>query len=271
MRRALFIWPLLLPLWAAALWADARVTVLVDVLKLREAAEILRVEGVESADALNADMLDGQGGASWDIQVAAIYDAERMVETVRAALEEALPPPLLEQVITFYATDPGAQIITLENSARDTIRNPDVEQAARARFADLEGSDDPRLGQISTLIADGDMIGRNVTNAMNANVQFLRGLVDGEGAEMSEEEILAAVSADLDEMTQDTREWLFGYMLLGYSPLDEADLATYIAFSESEAGQALNRGLFEGFGRAYEDISYALGRAVALNMMAEEL
>lgn len=271
MRRVFLIWPLVLSLLAGPVWADARMTVLIDVLKLREAAEILRIEGVESASDLNDDMLDGQGGASWQIQIDAIYDPDRFVETVRTALEAELEGALLEEVIEFYAVNPGARIVTLENSARDAIRDPAVEETARARFAEVEGSDDPRLALIDALVASGDMVDRNVTNAMNANVQFLRGLVDGDAAEMSEEDMLSSIAGDLDEMTQDTRGWLFGYMLLAYSPLEMAELEAYLAFSTTPAGEALNRALFDGFGRSYEDISYALGRAVALNMMAEEL
>ncbi|WP_370401383.1 hypothetical protein [Sulfitobacter sp. JB4-11] len=271
MRRSLLLWPLLLMMLAAPVLADARMTVLVDVLKLREAAEILRIEGVETADELDLEMLDGQGGASWQIQVDAIYDTDRMVETVRAALERELQGDLLEEVIRFYSENPGARIVTLENTARDAIRDPAVEEAARARFAELDGSDDPRLGLIAELVASGDMVDRNVTNAMNANVQFLRGLVDGDAAEMTEEDMLSSVSGDLDEMTDDTRSWLFGYMLLAYSPLETSEIEDYLAFSRTPAGEALNRALFDGFGRSYEDISYALGRAVALNMLAEEL
>ena len=48
-------------------------------------------------------------------------------------------------------------------------------------------------------------------------------------------------------------------------------LGILVTFSQSEAGLALNRGFFEGFDPHYEDISYALGRAVALNATAEEL
>ena len=54
-------------------------------------------------------------------------------------------------------------------------------------------------------------------------------------------------------------------------PLSDEEMAAYIAFARTEAGQALNRALFDGFGAAYEDISYALGRTVAHNMLAEEL
>ena len=74
------LWMLALPLWA-----DARSTVLVDVLRLGELAEILQREGLENAETLDRDMLGGQGGAGWALQVRAIYNPERIVETLRGA------------------------------------------------------------------------------------------------------------------------------------------------------------------------------------------
>lgn len=270
MTRSLLIAPLL---WLLALpaWADARMTVLLDLLELREVAAILQEEGQAHADALNQEMLGGQGGPGWQMQIDAIYDADRMIEMVRRALEETLTEEALEAAIAFYSSELGGRVIEMENAARAAIAQPDVEEAARARFAELDGTDDPRLAQIARLITAGDMIDRNVSTALNSNFQFLRGLRDGGALSESEEDLLADVSADLDQVTEDTRAWLYAYMLLAYHPLQEADLARYIDFAQTEAGRAVNRGLFKGFGAAYEDISYALGRTVALNMTAEEL
>ncbi|PTA99108.1 MULTISPECIES: hypothetical protein [unclassified Sulfitobacter] len=260
------LWMLALPLWA-----DARSTVLVDVLRLGELAEILQREGLENAETLDRDMLGGQGGAGWALQVRAIYNPERIVETLRGALDAGLQGQAREDVIAFFAQDTGARIITLENEARAAITDPEVEDAARAGFHDLEGSDDPRLAQIATLIDSGDMIDRNVTAAINSNFQFMRGMADGNALQMTEAEMLADVAQQQEEIAQDTRGWLYGYLLLAYSPLEDAELDRYIAFAQSDAGRGLNTALFEGFGTAYEDVSYALGRAVALNMVAEEL
>lgn len=268
--RAFLIWPLLMML-ALPAWADARLTVLVDVLKLREAAHILRDEGLTYAADLNAEMLNGQGGAGWQVQVDAIYDAGRMVEAVRRALEAELEEAAVEAAITFFASDLGQQIVTLENTARQAMSQGDVEDAARARYAELEDSDDSRLAQLVAFVASGDMLNRNVTAALNSNYQFMRGLADGDVVEMSDEDILADVAAEMEEITEDTRSWLYGFFLLAYHPLNDAEFDSYLKFSETKAGTALNRALFEGFGVAYEDISYALGRAVALNMTAEEL
>lgn len=260
---------------AVPAFADARITVLVDVLKLAEAAQILHDEGLDHAADLNAEMLDGKGGAGWQMQSAAIYDAGRMLETVRTALAAELQGPdnadTLEAIIAFFASDLGTKIVSLENAARAAIQDNDVEAAARARYAALRGSDDARFGMITALVESGDMINRNVTAAMNSNYQFLRGLSEGGAAEMTEDEMLQSVTADVDAITEDTIAWLHGYLLLAYHPLSDDELQTYLTFSQSDAGQTLNRGLFDGFGKAYEDISYALGRAVALNMTAKEL
>ncbi|MGC1505792.1 MAG: DUF2059 domain-containing protein [Sulfitobacter sp.] len=269
--RAFLLWPLIWLFGAVVVHADARMSVLVDVLKLPEAAMILSEEGEGQAQEINLDMLDGKGGPAWAQQVSQIYAPARMVELVRAELEKELSGEALEQVIGFFASSRGTQIVELENAARRAIQDADVEAAARALFTEVEDSDDPRLLLISDYITSGDMISRNVTSALNANYQFLRGLAEGGAIEMTEEEMLKDAAGDIEESTRDTTEWLFGFLLLAYHPLSDDDLRAYIAFSETPAGQALNRALFEGFGKAYEDISYALGRAVSLNMTAQEL
>ncbi|MEP3741177.1 MAG: DUF2059 domain-containing protein [Sulfitobacter pontiacus] len=260
-------------LWLVALpaWADARMTVLVDLLELREAAAILSDEGQAHAETLNQDMLGGQGGPGWTLQVERIHDPERMVEAVRRALEETMSPSAVEDAIDFYTTDLGGRIVALENAARAAIAEREVEQIARANYGVLAGDNDPRLALIRRLITSADMVDRNVSTALNSNLQFLRGMRDGGALEDSDEDLLSEIGGDLDAVTEDTSVWAHAYMLLAYHPLSDAEIERYAAFSETDAGGALNRALFDGFGHAYEDISYALGRAVALNMVAENL
>ncbi|MEM9968802.1 MAG: hypothetical protein AAF755_11970 [Pseudomonadota bacterium] len=268
---AVFIWPLMLLLALPAAWADARLSVLVDVLRLDEAAQILSQEGIAFSDELDRDMLDGQGGAAWRTQVTNIYDAQRMTETLREALATGLQGEALEQAITFYASDLGSDIVRFENTARVIIADPEAEAAAREQFVARMARDDPRIEVIGRLISSGDMVTRNVTNEMNAQFQFLRGLSDGDALDMSEAEMLRDASEDVDAKTEETRLWLNSYLLMAYAPLSDEQLETYVQFSQSTAGKALNRALFTGFANAYEEIFYALGRAVALNMRARDL
>jgi hypothetical protein len=69
----------------------------------------------------------------------------------------------------------------------------------------------------------------------------------------------------------DTVDWLMGYLMLSYQPLDDVETARLVEFVQTSAGRALNAAIFDGFGTMYSDISYALGRAVALNMVGSDL
>ncbi|KEJ88567.1 DUF2059 domain-containing protein [Sulfitobacter donghicola] len=269
MRRLLAV--LLVLVTALPLWAGARHTVLMDVLKVRELSGILHEEGLEFGATLNRDWLEGQGGAAWSQQVTQIYNRDRISEGIRAGLEPALEGEALEDAISFFASDLGSQIITLENSARRAMADPLVEEQARAQFAQRQGGDDPYIQQINRMIVAGDLINRNVTSALNSNYHFLRALVDGDIYMMSEDEILQDVMSERADIEADTESWLGAFLTLAYSPLSLDELTAYADFSETKAGKALNAGLFAGFDPLYEDISYALGRAMALNMAAEEL
>lgn len=261
----------LVVLTALPLWAGARHTVLMDVLQIRELSGILHREGVAYGDTLSRDWLDGQGGAAWSQQVARIYDPERLAEGIRAGLEPALDGDMLEEAITFFASDLGTKIIELENSARLAMADSEIEAQARAKYAQSLNTDDPRLAQIDRMIETGDLVNRNVASALNSNFQFLRALVDGEVYTLSEAEILEDVMASQDEIAMDTESWLGAFLSLAYSPLTLEELTIYADFAVTPTGQALNAGLFAGFDPMYEDISYALGRAIALNMTAQEL
>jgi len=260
-----------LPLWAGTLLAGARHTVLMDVLQIRELSGILHEEGLKFGTQLNEEWLGGQGGQGWSQQVAAIYAPDRISEGIRAGLEPALEGEVLEEAIVFFASDLGQKVIMLENAARRAMADESVDAQARAKYLEIKGSGDPRLAQIDRMIDAGDLINRNVTSALNSNYQFLRALVDGDVYLMDDEEILEDVLGERDAITEDTTIWLGAFFSLAYSPLSLEELTTYADFSETAAGKALNNGFFAGFDPLYEDISYALGRAMALNMAAEEL
>ena len=72
-------------------------------------------------------------------------------------------------------------------------------------------------------------------------------------------------------MRSNTVDWLMGYLMLSYQPLDDVETARLVAFVQTSAGRALNAAIFDSFGTMYSGISYALGRAVALNMVGSDL
>ena len=106
---------------ALPVWADARMSALVDTMQLPQIMQILRDEGLAQADDLDQEFLSGRGGSGWQVQVDAIYDPQRMVETLRSRLEAELQGEDREAAIAFFASDLGTVIIGLENAARAAI------------------------------------------------------------------------------------------------------------------------------------------------------
>lgn len=252
-------------------WADARVSVLLDALRVSDVILTMRIEGLEYADDLNEDLLNGQGGAFWQAQVDGIYDTTRMQETVRAAVEAGLEANDLTAVLAFFTSDRGARIVSLENAARKAMQDEAIEEAAEERAENLLETDDPEVTLIRQFVTANDLMDRNVAGAMSSNFQFYQGLVDGRMLEMSQSDIARDVWEQEPDIRSETEDWLYAYLLLAFEPLEKADVEAYVAFSQSDAGKSLNAALFDGYEAMYRDISYALGRAVALSAAGNDI
>jgi hypothetical protein len=254
--------------WATS--ALAQVSIAMDRLGIADMVEVMRIEGIDYANTLNDEMLDGQGGPLWNNQISGIYDSGRMTETVRTALER-LSDEHLRATNIFYGSEVGRKVIALELAARRAVTDKDLETIAREAYADAVAAGRPEVAQLQRLEQSGDMIERNVTGALTANYRFYLGMVHGDAFAMTEDEIVAEAWAQEDEIRTDTSAWLMGYLMLSYQPLEATDFEAYLVFTETPAGRALNAAIFDGFNTMYADISYALGRAVALNMIGDEL
>ena len=257
-------------IWQGA-FANPRLEDLSEVLRVKEVVAIMRDEGLRYGDSLNIDMLGGNGGQYFTDNVRRIYDADKMAGFLQAALDEGLNDHHIEAVLTFFDTDLGQQLLDLENAARVAISDPAVEEIARATYTDLSASGDQRLDRVAGFVAANDLIEQNVASALNSNYFFFRGFVDAGGDEMTESAILEEVWSQETELREDTKSWMYGFLLMAYRPVSDADLKKYVAFSRSAAGQALNTALFAGFDDMYQSISYALGQATAQGLDASDI
>lgn len=256
-----------------------RVAVLMDRMGLEQIIAIMRDEGLAYGAELEAEMLSGGGGAAWDKLVDRIYDVDKMTAMVEqrfiASFGQADPAPL----IAFFEGETGSQIVALEIAARRAFMEADVEEAAREAFRQVEGDlaaqsprrIDPHLSAIENYVEANDLTGFNVMGALNANMLFYRGLIDGGAMEMSEADIVADVWAQEEDTRAETREWVYAFLMLAYEPLEPAQINAYADLSQTEAGRAMNRALFEAFDLMYGEVSQALGLAVAGQMLGEEL
>lgn len=244
---------------------------LMEALRVDDMLVIMRDEGLAYGEEMAVDMFAGGASPRWDDLLEAIYNTDKMAAVVRREFSETLGEADLEPLIAFFTSDTGRAVVQAELDARRAMVRDTIEDGARERFRALDGTDDPRLAQIDRFVEANDLIEANVAGALNASFNFYRGLVDGGAFAMSESDILSDVWAQEEETRTDTREWLYGFLLLAYRRIDDPALDAYIDLSSSDEGRLLNRALFAGFNRMYDDISYGLGLAAAQEMQGQDL
>lgn len=255
----------------AARAAGEDMAALIDAMRIDDTVEIMRKEGLRYGSELGTEMLPGVNPQTWQDMVGRIYDTEKMAKVVAQGFETALEGQEIAELVAFYTSETGQEIVSLELSAREAFLNEDTETAAMDAYEVAREADTPLFRQVETLIADSDLVDYNVMGALNSNLMFYRGLADGGAFEMSEEDMLADVWAQEGEIRDDSAGWLGAFLLLAYQPLDEDELEAYAEFYRSEQGQVLNAAIFEAYDQMYEELSYLLGRAVAQQMQSEEL
>ncbi len=264
--------PTLLPTLAPAQSA-AQIDQVYQALALDEMVEIMREEGLEYGDQIAADLFSGRATAEWTDRVEAIYDAEDMADDLRQGLAEQLQGVDVAPMIGFFESEPGRSFVKLEASARRALLDEAVEQAAQETAAAAMADRTPRFELVERFVETNQLIDTNVVGAMNANYAFYLGLMDGGamGGDLSTDEILSNVWSQEAEIRQTTTEWIYGFLTMAYQPASDADLETYLAFSDSDAGTALNRAVFAAFDAVFVEISRDLGRAAAKQMTGEEI
>jgi hypothetical protein len=250
-----------------------QVTELFEALGLPEMIAVMGEEGIGYGETIAADLFGSQPGADWEAMVGAIYDAAVMREAVETAMASALDEADLQPMLDFFQSDTGRNIVALEVAARRALLDDAVEEASKAAAAIARADATARFGQVERFVEINDLIEANVVGALNSNYAFYIGLQEG-GAfpqALPEDEILADVWAQEAEIRESTTEWVYSFLMMAYQPLGDAEMEAYIAFSQTGAGQRLNRAMFSAFDEVFNDISLTLGRAASRFMIGQEL
>ena len=258
----------IVPVFAGASEASDK---LLTALGMEKMVELMRQEGLSYAVELGDEMLPGGYSQRWGDVVARVYNTDAMEISVRRGFAKGLEGVDITALEAFFYSPRGARIVALEISAREAMMDEAIEDEAKAKARAFERAGDDAFVLVDEFVKAGDLLEANVVGALNSNIQFYRGLVDGGAFELSEAEILADVWDQEDETREETREWLYGFLIMAYTPLEPGALEAYTELSQTKAGKALTAALFEGFDSMYGDISYALGLAAAREMQAEEI
>ena len=247
-----------------------------DAMQIGPLFDILQDEAVASGLDLGAEMIPGRDLAGWEATLRRLNDPDRVLPDFRDAFAAALPDGPDGQgaaILAYLTTQPGSRIVALELSARVALNEPGIEDAVLQRFAEDRAAGDARASAVERFIAVNDLVDRNVEGALAANAAFLTGLRDGADVPgfMGSGDVFGDVWAQEPAIRDSTRDWLQAFVSLAYRPLDDAEMTTHIAFSETDAGQAMNDAIFAAFDAVIVDLSYDTGTALARLLASEEL
>lgn len=234
-------------------------------LRLDELVQIVEAEGRRMALDADVDLLGRPGGAVWQRRVEAIYDPDRLQAEVMGEMQSALSPRFLDALLMFYQDAAMQKIVSRELAVRRAFLDSAVEEKARRDWLSGRALTSHEAA-IFHFVEVNDLVERNVVGTLNANYAFLQALTDAhpEASErLTESEILTQVWAQEVEIRRDTSEWLYAFLTMAYDPISGDVLKRYVAFSETDAGRALNQAMFTAFDRVYLRLSTDLGRAVS--------
>jgi len=252
---------------------DDEIDELYQALGLPEILAVMQEEGISYGEELGQDMLPGGADSDWRSAVAMIYDLEMMNEEVYGAFAETIRDDDIDAMLEFFTSDRGQRIIALEVDARRAMLDEDIEEASKEAAALQAADETARFAAIRTFVETNDLIESNVVGALNSSYAFYMGLIDGGVMPpgVTADTALQDVWAQEPDIRANTTEWVYGFLMLAYQPLSDADIAAYQSFSESEAGADLNDALFQAFDGMFEDISRGLGLAASRFMVSQEL
>ncbi|MEO1502302.1 MAG: DUF2059 domain-containing protein [Pseudomonadota bacterium] len=251
--------------------ASEQMQELTEALRIGDMVEILRQEGFTHSQQLAADLIPGRANASWSKQITTIYDTGWMEKVVSQTFAEEMRDAALAPLIAFFTSDTGREVVELELKAREELLDEKKEQLAGQLYRRAKRNNSWIYEQITELIEDSDLVEFNVAGSLNSNMMFYRGMADGGAFTLSEEEMLADVWSQEEQIRADSEDWLGPYLMLAYQKLDREELSAYAGLYRTEPGQKFNTAIFTAYNTLYDQISYALGRAIARQLKSEEL
>lgn len=246
---------------------------LLQAMDMRGLFEVMHLEGQDYGTMLEDELFPGRGGAAWAAIVSQTYDPAGMYDLFANRISDELAGEDVERMTEFFASERGQRIVAYEITAREALLEDGIEEAAKETLRASEDRGDPRLALVREFVEVNDLVESNVMGAMNANYAFYIGLMDGNAfpGQMSEQDVLADVWSQEDEIRADTEDWVMSYLLMAYQPLSDEDLGAYIAMARTDEGQALNRALFAAFDVVFTDISSRLGLAAARFIAGQDI
>lgn len=237
-----------------------------DAIGLYDLLQIVAAESVIGADQIRQEFFPTVSPDVWETEMERLFAPDLLIGGFEAAWEDdALGPEARVVILEFYTSELGRRFVASEIAARQGMADPDVAEAARAAVALAERDNDGRLERHNAFSARLGLADRNLASMMNAQLQFMNGMMDGGGfaSQLPEDDLLRMIAAQSGEMRAEAEEWLAAYQLMAYGAFSDAEFDRFVAVNSTAEGRALAGAIFSAFDASFDVVQYQLGRVAA--------
>lgn len=245
-----------------------------DTIGLYDFLRIVAEESRAASDQVRVEFFPDLAPELWDNEMQLLFSPEAVVLAFETAWpDDALDADARDELMTFYNSAFGQQVVEGEIAAREGMADPGIEEAARsaAMLADNDG--DLRLDRHADFSAELGLLDRTVTAMMNAQFQFLTGLSDGGGLSppMPQEDLLRFIVVQADDLRAEAEAWMSAYQLMAYGGLTDEEFATFADLNTSPEGRALAAAVFAAFDDTFDALQYQLGLIAARYVVGDDI
>ena len=245
---------------------------LYEALHLGKVVKILRDESVK--DALGSGKLylgQDYDFASFEKAVEKVFNLEMMDSFMRNGLKQKLPREKAKVAYRFFSQDLGARVALLETSARSAISYEEVEVAAIQMAKEAKSENTARYSMLEKNLKALELVELNMKGAFSAQYAFLKNLSTLDDMPLNNDDIVALLLENEEEMRREIVDWLMGFTHMAYTPLTDEELKSYLGFLSSSDGKVLNETLFYIFNDLSIQTSGELGGVIVSFRKAREL
>ena len=260
------------PLWAQPS-EEVKIDTLLQALAVPERIEIIREEQLSISNSPEFPELPLGPKALWGMALSAIYDTDLLYEKVRRDFSLAVQQEDIDAMLAFYTSDQGAKIVGLEISARRSFLDDAIEESSKASAAAARMDNTQRYQMIMEFVALNHLIDLSVSEWLNFRHAYMTGLHSGGkfASDITVETLLGNSQEQEIAFRSYVTDHIYALYFLAFQSLSDEELAGYIAFSNTEAAQAMNGALFAAFGLMYDETAQASGLAYSRFVYGQEL
>lgn len=234
---------------------DSKIDRLFELMRM---TEVLRGYPQALMDGLD-ESTDWEGPVSRDDVTALAekhFSPQVLTGDLKKLLQGELTPAMLDSEIAFFGSGFGQRVATMEAAAADPALEKTIEREGARIYQDLVAAEAARVELIHRMIEGAGLIDWGMAAGMNLGYALMAAMM---GDQMSEEQILAAINANMGGMRVELTRIMNGSVAYTYRALTDAELERYVARYETPDGKKIMKTVMDAYRVVLVERSRAFG------------